>query len=120
MTASGLDFWTIWIAASIGAAWGLAVLPGSEPHSRTGCGTGGPCGATPTLLPRGEAFFAKYGIWAVVLGRFFGSAPGHCSTGGRITRMPWVPFRLQTSVRLFLWAGSLMLPGTYLARFLPS
>ena len=68
----GAEFFLIWVAASVGAALGdwLSYWLGYYFHDRI-AGMW-PLSRHPDLLPRGHAFFDKYGAWAIVFGRFSG------------------------------------------------
>jgi membrane protein DedA with SNARE-associated domain len=119
ITASGLDFWTIWIAASLGAALGDWVsywLGNRFQHKVAGWW---PLSRYPAMLPAGEAFFRRWGWMAVVLGRFSGPLRATVPLVAGITRMPFVPFQLANVGSAFLWAAVLLAPGGMLARFLP-
>jgi len=119
VTISGLDFWTIWISASLGAALGdwLSYWLGS--HFQHRVAGWWPLSKYPQLLPRGHAFFERWGWIAVVVGRFSGPLRATVPLAAGITRMPIIPFQLANVGSAFLWAGSLMLPGTYLAQYMP-
>lgn len=102
----------IWIAASLGAACGdwLSYWLGRyfhEPIARMW-----PLSRYPDLLPRGHAFFERYGVWAIVLGRFFGPLRAAVPLVAGITEMPRVPFQIANFSSAFLWAGVLLAPGS--------
>jgi membrane protein DedA with SNARE-associated domain len=119
ITASGLDFWSIWIAASLGAAmgdWLSYWLGRTFQHKVAGWW---PLSKYPWMLPKGEAFFARWGWMAIVLGRFSGPLRATVPLIAGVSRMPWWPFQLANFGSAFLWAGVLLTPGGLLARFLP-
>jgi membrane protein DedA with SNARE-associated domain len=118
VTLSGLDFWTVWISASVGAALGDWLSYWLGAHFQDKVRGWWPLSRYPTLLPRGEAFFAKWGWMAVVGGRFSGPLRATVPLAAGITRMPTTTFQLANFSSAFLWAGSLMLPGVYLAQLL--
>jgi membrane protein DedA with SNARE-associated domain len=120
VTVSGLDFWSIWIAASLGAALGDWVSYWIGAHFQHRVAGWWPLSRYPQMLPKGEAFFARWGWMAVVLGRFSGPLRATVPLAAGITRMPIVPFQLANVGSAFLWAATLMIPGTYLGRFLPT
>ena len=66
------EFMIVWVAASIGAALGDWVSFGLGAHFKERISGMWPLSRYPDLLPRGHVFFEKYGVWAVVLGRFSG------------------------------------------------
>jgi membrane protein DedA with SNARE-associated domain len=118
VTASGLDFWSIWIAASLGAALGDWVSYWIGAHFQHRVAGWWPMSRYPEMLPKGEAFFKRWGWMAVVIGRFSGPLRATVPLAAGITRMPMVPFQLANFGSAFLWAASLMLPGTYLGKYL--
>jgi membrane protein DedA with SNARE-associated domain len=119
ITVSGLDFWSIWIAASLGAAFGdwLSYWLGS--HFQNRVAGWWPLSKYPTMLPRGEAFFKRWGWLAVVIGRFSGPLRATVPLVAGITHMPMGIFQLANFGSAFLWAGILLSPGTMLSYFMP-
>jgi membrane protein DedA with SNARE-associated domain len=120
VTVSGLDFWTIWIAASLGAALGDWVSYWIGAHFQHRVKEWWPLSKYPQMMPRGEAFFARYGWLAIVLGRFSGPLRATVPLAAGIVRMPFVPFQLANVGSAFLWAATLMIPGAYLGRLMPT
>jgi membrane protein DedA with SNARE-associated domain len=119
ITASGLDFWTIWIAASLGAALGDWVSYWLGKHFQHRVAGWWPLSRYPWMLPKGEAFFQRFGWMAVVLGRFSGPLRATVPLVAGITRMPFATFQIANFGSAFLWAAILLAPGGMLARFLP-
>ena len=119
VTMSGLDFWTIWLSASFGAALGdwLSYWIGARFQHRVAGWW--PLSRYPQLLPKGEAFFRRWGWIAVVAGRFSGPLRATVPLAAGMTGMPMTVFQLANVGSALLWAGALMLPGTYAGRFLP-
>ncbi len=108
---SGISFWPVWIAGSIGAAlgdwlsyWvGLKVGPAVAniwPLSRH-----------PDLIPKGEAFVKKWGVLAIFIGRFFGPLRASVPLVAGIFGMPYWRFQLANFSSAFLWAGVLLTLG---------
>ena len=67
-----LNLWPIWLAGSLGAALGdcLSYWVGIKigpPVAHMW-----PISRHPELLPKGEAFVARWGVLAIFIGRFFG------------------------------------------------
>lgn len=109
--AGGLNFWPIWIAASIGAALGdwLSYWIGEKlgptvqhvwPLSRH-----------PQLIPKGEAFVRKWGVAAIFIGRFFGPLRASVPLVAGIFEMPFWPFQLANFSSAFVWAAVLLTIG---------
>jgi membrane protein DedA with SNARE-associated domain len=114
--AGGLDFWPIWIAASIGAALGdwLSFWIGQKleytvqhiwPLSRH-----------PQLIPKGEAFVKKWGALAIFVGRFFGPLRASVPLVAGIFEMPFWRFQLANFSSAFVWAAVLLTTGDIFAK----
>src|SRR5262245_10203279 len=72
--ASGgnIDFWRLWLAAGLGGSLGYSISYWIGLHFKDSVKDIWPFRTYPQLLPRGRAFFEKYGAFAVFLGHFFG------------------------------------------------
>ncbi|MGL5114167.1 MAG: DedA family protein [Beijerinckiaceae bacterium] len=119
ITASGLDFWSIWIAASLGAALGDWVsywIGKTYKHQISGWW---PLSRYPTMLPKGEAFFQQHGWLAIVIGRFWGPLRAAVPLAAGISQMPFLSFQLANVGSALLWTYLLLQPGNYLAQFMP-
>ena len=68
----------------------------------------------PDLLQRGYAFFEKYGIASVFVGRFFGPVRAVIPLAAGIMEMAWRPFWIANIGSALIWAPSLMLVGSLL------
>ena len=88
--SGGLDFWYILTMAAIGAALGdwLSYWLGQHYHEQIA--RMWPLRNYPDLLPKGHAFFEKWGAWAVVLGRFSGPLRASVPLVAGIVEMPKV------------------------------
>jgi len=109
--AGGLNFWPIWVAASLGAAFGdwLSYWIGQKleytvqhiwPLSRH-----------PDLIPKGEAFVRKWGALGIFIGRFFGPLRASVPLIAGIFEMPFWRFQLANFTSAFLWAAVLLTLG---------
>ena len=119
MTALGLDFMTIWIAASLGAGAGdwASYWIGSTFKYRIKYVW--PLSRYPKLLPLGRLMFKRYGWMAIVLGRFFAPMRASVPLVAGLCQMPMVPFQLANFGSAFLWAGALLAPGLMLSWWWP-
>lgn len=111
--ASGIDFVPVWFAAGIGGAIGywLSYLIGRHyKHEIQGFW---PFRNRPEMLPRGEKFFAKYGILGVFLGHFFGPIRAVIPVIAGMYSMKQIPFQIANVSSSFLWAAGVMAPGTF-------
>jgi len=109
--ASGGEFALVWIAASIGAALGDWVSYWLGYHFHDRIARTWPLTRYPDLLPRGHAFFEKYGVWAIVLGRFSGPFRASVPIVAGATQMNQVAFQIANWGSAFLWAFVLLVFG---------
>jgi membrane protein DedA with SNARE-associated domain len=65
----------------------------------------------PDLIPKGHAFFEKWGAWAIVLGRFSGPLRASVPLVAGIVEMPRPKFQLANWTSAFLWAFVLLMFG---------
>ena len=116
--ASGLDFVSVWVAVSIGAALGdwVSYLIGWYVKDRARHLW--PFTRHPELLPRGERFFRRWGVMSVVLCRFVSPLRATVPLLCGIFEMPSVPFQVANWLSAFLWAGVLLAPGTVVGEWL--
>jgi membrane protein DedA with SNARE-associated domain len=108
---SGISFWPMWIAASLGAAFGdwLSYWIGLKlEHSVAHVW---PLSRHPDLIPRGEAFMKKWGIPGIFLGRFFGPLRASVPLIAGIFEMPYWRFQLANFSSAFVWAAVLLTIG---------
>lgn len=106
-----IDFWLILSAAAIGAALGdwLSFWLGYHYHEQIS--RMWPLKNYPDLLPKGRAFFEKWGPWAIVLGRFSGPLRASVPIVAGAVRMPQGIFQIANWSSAFLWAAVLMTFG---------
>jgi membrane protein DedA with SNARE-associated domain len=113
---SGINFWPIWIAASVGAAigdwlsyWiGLKIGP-SVAHVW-------PLSRHPDLIPRGERFMKNWGIASIFIGRFFGPLRASVPLVAGILEMSYWQFQIANIVSAFIWSAVLLTVGDSLSR----
>jgi membrane protein DedA with SNARE-associated domain len=115
--ADPLIFWTIVSAAAIGAALGdwLSYWLGYHYHAQIQAMW--PLRDHPKLLENGHKFFRKWGVWAVVIGRFSGPLRASVPIVAGITEMPWLRFQIANWSSAFLWAFVLLSPGTFAVKW---
>ncbi|HEY5047022.1 MAG TPA: DedA family protein [Rhizomicrobium sp.] len=68
----------------------------------------------PELLRRGYAFFDRFGVASVFVGRFFGPVRAVIPLVAGIMEMGWRPFWFANIGSALIWAPALMLVGTIL------
>lgn len=109
--ASGVAFWPCWFAAVAGATLGDAVSYWVGFHFKERLAHIWPLTRTPDLLPRGQRFFAKWGIAGVFFGRFFGPLRAAVPLAAGSCAMPQVPFQLANIGSALVWATGILAPG---------
>ncbi|MBF0256883.1 MAG: DedA family protein [Gammaproteobacteria bacterium] len=70
----------------------------------------------PEHLPRGIAFFARYGDLSVALGRFFGPIRAIIPLVAGLMRMPPRRFYIANILSALVWAPAYLLPGTLMGK----
>lgn len=116
INSGSLNFWPIWVAGSIGAALGdwLSYWIGLKlgpPVAHVW-----PLSRHPELLPKGEAFVKRWGVFAIFIGRFFGPLRASVPLVAGIFRMPFWPFQIANFTSAFVWAAVLLTIGDVAAR----
>ena len=106
--SGGIDFWSILVGAAVGAALGdwLSYWLGYHYHEQIG--KMWPLKNYPDLLPKGHAFFERFGPWAIVIGRFSGPLRASVPIVAGVLRMPQTTFQIANWSSAFLWAGVLL------------
>ena len=115
--SSGIKFWPIWVAASLGARvrrLGL-LLDRTEAriHELRICGR---FPRHPDLIPRGEAFMKKWGIPGIFIGRFFGPLRAIVPLIAGIFEMPFWHFQIANFTSAFVWAATLLTIGDVISK----
>jgi len=116
--AAAIAFWPIWWAAVLGATFGdwFSYWLGDR-FSRT-IGHIWPLSRHPELLPRGEAFFRKWGALGVFMGRFFGPLRSIMPLAAGICGMPQVSFQIVNIGSAAIWATGVLTPGIVALKWL--
>ena len=104
-------FLIVWITASIGAALGDWVSYWLGYHFHDKIAQMWPLSRYPDLLPRGHAFMEKWGVWAIVFGRFSGPFRASVPIVAGATEMDRTKFQIANWSSAFLWALVLLLFG---------
>lgn len=110
--ASGIGFWSIWVAAACGAALGDWVSYGFGRHFRGSVVRFWPLSRHPDVLAKGEAFFRKWGAGGIFFGRFFGPLRAAVPLAAGICGMPQLPFQIANVASALVWATGILAPGT--------
>jgi membrane protein DedA with SNARE-associated domain len=111
IAAGDLNFWPIWIAASIGAALGDWLSYWIGRKLEHGVQNIWPLSRHPDLIPKGETFVKRWGMLAIFIGRFFGPLRASVPLVAGIFEMPYWRFQFANFTSAFLWAGVLLVFG---------
>ena len=111
--ASNIAFLPIWLAAGLGGSLGYALsywigwyFKDSIPHIW-------PFTNKPDLLPKGYAFFEKWGALGVFFGHFFGPVRAVIPVVAGMCLMKQLPFQIANISSAFLWAFGVLAPGAF-------
>jgi len=108
---SGISFWPIWIAGSLGAACGdwlsywIGLKLGKAVYRIW------PLSRHPDMIPKGEEFVKKWGVLGIFIGRFFGPLRASVPLVAAIFHMPYGQFQIANFSSAFVWAAALLLLG---------
>jgi membrane protein DedA with SNARE-associated domain len=116
ISAGEINFWPIWVAASIGAALGdwLSYWIGRKLEYTVQ--NIWPLSRYPELVPKGEAFMTKWGVAGIFIGRFFGPLRASVPLVAGIFEMPFWRFQFANWTSAFVWAAVLLTLGDVVAK----
>jgi membrane protein DedA with SNARE-associated domain len=114
--SSGLNFWPVWIAAALGAAFGdwLSYWIGLKVESAVYHMW--PLSKHPDLIPKAERFIKNWGALGIFIGRFTGPLRATVPLVAGVFAMPFWRFQIANFTSAFVWAASLLLLGDGLSR----
>src|SRR6516165_5844991 len=110
-----LALWPIWLAGSLGAALGDGLSYWVGVKIGPPVAHMWPLSRHPDLLPRGEAFVARWGVLAIFIGRFFGPLRASVPLVAGICRMRYWQFQIANFSSAFVWAAVLLTIGDVVA-----
>jgi membrane protein DedA with SNARE-associated domain len=109
--AAGLDFWPLWIAATLGAIAGDWLAYDLAFRFKDRILAVWPFAGHPERIARGAAFFQHWGAIAVFVGRFFGPLRAVVPVVAGLNAMPWRAFQLANISSAAVWATGVLTPG---------
>lgn len=115
---AGLEFWPLWLGATVGATAGDWVSYELGRRFKHSAYSVWPLSTHPDLIARGERFFSRYGSWGVFVGRFFGPARAVVPLIAGIFQMRYELFMAVNVSSASVWAFALLAPGAGLAEYL--
>lgn len=111
--ASGINLWPVVLAAGLGGTLGYAISYWIGLYFRDDIDRFWPFSSYPEMIPRGRAFFEKYGAFGVFLGHFFGPVRAVIPVVAGMYAMPQIPFQIANVLSAFLWAGGVIAPSFF-------
>lgn len=108
---SGINFWPVWIAGSLGASCGDWLSYWIGIKLGPAVAHVWPLSRHPDLLPRGERFMKRWGIPGIFIGRFFGPLRAAVPLVAGILAMPFWRFQIANVTSAFVWAAVLLTLG---------
>lgn len=117
--AAGIDFWPVWAGAAAGAALGDWISYWAGSYFKESATRVWPLSRHPALVERGRAFFQRFGVWSIVIGRFFGPLRAVVPLTAGIFGMRPLHFQIANVGSALVWAFVLLAPtAAVLQRFL--
>lgn len=116
--STGITLWPVWTAAAVGAVLGdwLSYAIGLRFKHRVA--QVWPLSRFPDLVPRGQAFFMRWGTMGVFIGRFFGPLRASVPLAAGVCGMPALPFQLANVASGIVWATAILAPGVLGTRWI--
>ena len=120
ITTQDLNFWPIFIAASLGGIVGDAISYWIGFLLKDRIKTVWPFKNYLPLIARGEVFFQRHGGKAIFIGRFITGLKAVVPGIAGMLGMNWGYFTFINTISAFIWAASHILPGMFLTQWLES
>lgn len=114
LAASGFDvmsLWDVWLAAGLGGSLGYALSYWVGLYFKDDVQHVWPFSRNPEWLPKGKAFFDKWGALGVFFGHFFGPVRAVIPVVAGMYAMRQLPFQVANITSAFLWAFGVLAPG---------
>ncbi len=118
IAAAGIEFWSIWLAAALGAVAGDWLAYDLAFRFKDRIIQVWPLSRHPALVARSVGFFHRWGLIAVFCGRFFGPLRAIVPIAAGLHAMPWWKFQIANLASAVLWATGILTPGFVGVRWL--
>jgi membrane protein DedA with SNARE-associated domain len=110
---SGIAFFPLWLAAALGAGFGDWLSYWLGYHYHQPIARMWPLNRNPALIVRGHAFFERWGMAGVFLGRFLGPLRAIVPLIAGACTMPVLTFQVANWTSAFLWATVTLGAGAF-------
>lgn len=104
-------FWHIWLMGSAGACAGDCLIYWIGRHFELRVMHAWPFNRHPGWWENGHAFFERWGIFGVLIGKFMGPLRAAVALAAGVMEMRFVYFLPASIVSSLVWAGVFMVPG---------
>jgi len=111
--AGAVEFLPVWAAAAAGAVAGDVISYWLGWRFKRRVAGLWPLSRDPSLLPRAEAFFRRWGIAGVFFGKFLGPMRATVPLAAGLTAMCPVRFKLATVASAAVWSAAILAPGAF-------
>ncbi len=108
---SGIEYGSIWMAAATGAAVGDWLAYDLAVRFKNRIVHVWPLSRHPALVSRGFAFFRRWGVAAVFVGRFLGPLRAIVPIAAGVCGMGWMRFQIANASSAIVWATGILAPG---------
>lgn len=115
---SGIGFWPVWFAATLGSILGYAVSYWIGLYFKDDIKQVWPFRTRPHLLQRGQEFMDKYGAYSVFLGHFFGPVRAVIPVIAGMYSLPQWQFQIANITAAIIWAFGVLAPSIFGVRWL--
>ena len=109
--AAGGQFWQLWLAASAGAVLSDLLVYGLGRVFKQDATRIWPLSRRQDWLPKGQALFDRWGVFAVAGGKFTGFLRPFIPAVAGVLQMPLWLFVPASIVSSLAWAGAFLAPG---------
>jgi membrane protein DedA with SNARE-associated domain len=109
--AAGGEFWHIWLAATAGAVAGDNIAYGLGRWLKDDVSRLKYFAVHPDAMTRGHDLFERWGVLAVLMGKFTGFLRPFIPVIAGIVTMPWPLFLIASVGSSLAWAGLFLAPG---------
>lgn len=110
---TNIPFLPVWLSAVAGAFLGDWVSYIIGYYYKDSVDNVWPFKERPELLAKGHAFFAKWGVAGVFIGRFFGPIRAVIPLVAGICAMPKFHFQMTNIASAIVWASAMLFPGAF-------
>ncbi len=108
---SAWGFWPIWLAAAIGAILGDWISYWVGHRYKEHVLSVWPISHYRAQMEKALAFFGRWGVWGIFIGRFMGPFRATVPLVAGISQMSFWPFQIANVTSAFIWSASLLLLG---------